>query len=92
MSKRAQRVPKVGGAGLPWGIRAVQLDLARHMETVDYVRRYADFAAALHHPILAEQRAILDLGLCATAGLSSRVPGSARSDKPTVAHRTAGEG
>ena len=32
--------------GLPWPIRAVQLDLARQMETVDFLCRYADFAAA----------------------------------------------
>ena len=31
---------------MPWRIRAVQLDLARQMETVDFVCRYADFAAA----------------------------------------------
>ena len=31
--------------GLPWPIRAVQLDLARQMETVDSVCRYAEFAA-----------------------------------------------
>ena len=34
------------GTGLPFGIRAIQLDLARHMETVDHIRRYTDFAAA----------------------------------------------
>jgi len=27
-------------------MRAIQLDLARHMETVDYIRRYTDFSAA----------------------------------------------
>ncbi len=30
---------------MPWPIRAVQLDVARHMETPDYICRYADFAA-----------------------------------------------
>ncbi|MBU4211462.1 MAG: family 20 glycosylhydrolase [Verrucomicrobia bacterium] len=30
---------------MPWPIRAVQLDLARHMETLDYICRYADFSA-----------------------------------------------
>ena len=33
-------------AGLPWKIIGVQLDLARQMETVDYIRTYADLAAA----------------------------------------------
>ena len=33
-------------AGNPaWAIRAVQLDLARHMENVEYIRRYTDLAA-----------------------------------------------
>ena len=31
--------------GLPWKMRAIQLDLARHMETVDYIKRYTDFSA-----------------------------------------------
>jgi hypothetical protein len=31
--------------GLPWGLRAVQLDLARQPETVDFVRRYLDALA-----------------------------------------------
>lgn len=30
----------------PWKIRAVQLDLARQTETVEFICRYADFAAA----------------------------------------------
>lgn len=37
--------PAKTGAGLPWKIRAVQMDLARQMETVDYMEHYADFAA-----------------------------------------------
>jgi hypothetical protein len=46
MSKTAPRTPaKASRRGLPFVLRAVQLDLARHMETVDYVRRYTDFAA-----------------------------------------------
>ncbi|MHB9022633.1 MAG: family 20 glycosylhydrolase [Armatimonadota bacterium] len=32
--------------GLPWKMRAVQLDLARQRETVDYIRRFIDFSAA----------------------------------------------
>jgi len=32
--------------GLPWKVRALQFDLARQMETVDYLCRYTDFAAA----------------------------------------------
>jgi hypothetical protein len=31
--------------GLPWHVRAVQLDLARQMEPVDFLCRYAEFAA-----------------------------------------------
>ncbi len=31
--------------GLPWAFRGIQMDLARHRETVDYVRRQADAAA-----------------------------------------------
>ena len=47
MRRRALvKIPEVRSAGLPWAIRAVQLDLARHTETVDYIRRYTDFAAA----------------------------------------------
>ena len=33
-------------SGLPWSIRAVQLDLARQMETVEFVCGYADAAAS----------------------------------------------
>ena len=32
--------------GPPWKITAVQLDLARHLETVDYINQYARFVAA----------------------------------------------
>ncbi len=32
--------------GLPWQVRAVQLDLARQMETVAYIRHFIDFSAA----------------------------------------------
>ena len=32
--------------GLPWKIIGIQLDLARHMETVEYIHQYTDFAAA----------------------------------------------
>ncbi len=39
------RNPGKNGAGLPWKVRAVQMDLARQMETVDCIRKYADFAA-----------------------------------------------
>ncbi|HUS48154.1 MAG TPA: hypothetical protein VM098_08540, partial [Phycisphaerae bacterium] len=47
MRRRALvKPPEVRSAGLPWAVRAVQLDLARHMETVDYICGYADFAAA----------------------------------------------
>jgi hypothetical protein len=31
--------------GLPFPIRAVQLDVARHLESVDYIRSYSDFVA-----------------------------------------------
>jgi hypothetical protein len=31
--------------GLPWTFRGIQMDLARHMETVDYIRHHADEAA-----------------------------------------------
>jgi hypothetical protein len=44
-ARQVRQVRQVRPAGLPWGIRAVQLDLARHMETVGYVRRYTDLAA-----------------------------------------------
>ena len=37
--------PQTAASGLPWGIRAIQMDLARHMETVDYIRHYTDLAA-----------------------------------------------
>lgn len=32
--------------GLPWAFRGIQLDLARHMETVDFICRHADEAAS----------------------------------------------
>lgn len=32
----------------PWSVRAVQLDLARQPETVDFIRRFIDFAADHH--------------------------------------------
>ncbi|HEY3418397.1 MAG TPA: family 20 glycosylhydrolase, partial [Armatimonadota bacterium] len=40
------------GTSLPWAVRAVQLDLARQMETVDFICRYADFAAAQEYNTL----------------------------------------
>ncbi|OPZ30806.1 MAG: Glycosyl hydrolase family 20, catalytic domain [Lentisphaerae bacterium ADurb.BinA184] len=49
------RVPGGVSRGLdgPWRVRAVQLDLARQMETVDYIRHYADTAAAHGFNLLA---------------------------------------
>ncbi|MHB9129909.1 MAG: family 20 glycosylhydrolase [Armatimonadota bacterium] len=43
---KADYTPSPRTPGLPWQIRAVQLDLARQMETVDFVCRYIDFIAA----------------------------------------------
>ena len=43
MKRKPQRL--VGRTGLPWAFRGLQLDLARHMETVDYICRHADEAA-----------------------------------------------
>jgi len=34
-------------AGWPWPLRAIQLDVARHLESVTYIRRFTDDAARL---------------------------------------------
>ncbi|MHB9022987.1 MAG: family 20 glycosylhydrolase [Armatimonadota bacterium] len=38
--------------GLPFRVRAIQVDLARQMETVDYLRRYIDFTVAQGYNVL----------------------------------------
>ncbi len=43
MKRKPQRL--VSRTGLPWAFRGLQMDLARHMETVDYICRHADEAA-----------------------------------------------